>query len=241
MIDERKIILSEEELRKCQIFSQECAKTQQRTEFGQSTEERSIEETARDNLIGKIAEVAFSKLMKENYGANVSLDFNYYPRGKWDTQDAEINGWRIDVKGTRTGGRWMLIDWGKLNFRQKENKLSHVYVMFTVGWNRDTDQPTGYVEYKGFVTLARLRKEDPYTHTLPKDSLLPGTSISLTADNYGILFEDLYYFRDSFDGRYSYDLHTLLENYAPSPNLTDNFKNPYTGKTTIEMNSSAAL
>lgn len=239
MIDEKNIILSEEELRKCQIFSQECAKTQQRTEFGQDTEERSLEETARDNLIGKIAEVAFSKLMKENYRVNISLDFNYYPRGKWDTQDAEINGWRIDVKGTRTGGRWMLIDWGKLDFRQKENKLSHVYVMFTVGWNRDTDQPTGCVEYKGFVTLARLREEDP-TCVLRKGSLLPGTSTSLTADNYGIRFEDLYYLHDSSDGRYSYDLHALLENYTPSPKLTDNFKNPYTGKTAIEMNSSTS-
>ena len=69
-------------------------------------------------------------MMKENYGIDVPLDFNYYPRGQWDDQDAEINGWRIDVKGTRKGGRWMLIEWNKLNFRQRDNNLSplcHVY------------------------------------------------------------------------------------------------------------------
>lgn len=126
------------------------ASSQQAIEFGQhTTKARSVKEIARDNLIGKIAEVAFSKMMKENYGIDVPLDFNYYPCGQWDNQDAEINGWRIDVKGTRKGGRWMLIEWNKLNFRQRDNNLSHLYVMFTVDWNRQTDLPTGLVSFKG--------------------------------------------------------------------------------------------
>ena len=86
---------------RCIEFSQRSAPNQQAIEFGQhSTKARSTREIARDNLIGKIAEVAFSKMMKENYDIDVPLDFNCYPRGQWDNQDAVINGWRIDVKGT---------------------------------------------------------------------------------------------------------------------------------------------
>lgn len=121
MINVKNIRLTTDELEKCIAFSNTSAPNQQAIEFGQlTTQPRDTTEIARDNLIGKIAEVAFSKMMKENYGINIPLDFNYYPRGQWDDQDTIINGWRIDVKGTRQGGRWMLIEWSKLNFRQKE-------------------------------------------------------------------------------------------------------------------------
>ena len=108
-------------------------------------------------------------MMKENYGIEVPLDFNYYPRGQWDNQDAVINGWRIDVKGTRKGGQWMLIEWNKLNFRQRDNNLSHLYAMFTVDWDRAKDQPTGRASYKGAVSLNKLKAGCPTTVILRKD------------------------------------------------------------------------
>ena len=121
MLDVKDIRLTEEELARCIEFSRTSAPNQQAIEFGQhTTKARPSHEIARDNLIGKIAEVAFSKMMKENYGIDIVLDFNYYPRGQWDNQDAVINGWRIDIKGTRKGGHWMLIEWNKLCFRQKD-------------------------------------------------------------------------------------------------------------------------
>lgn len=144
MIDPKNIQLTENELNKCLEFSEISAQNQQKIEFGQkTTSPRKVSEIARDNLIGKIAEVAFCKLLKENYGIDIELDFNYYPRGQWDSQDAEVNGWRIDIKGTRKGGHWLLIEWNKLNFRQRDNNLSHVFVMFSVDWNRNIDAPTG--------------------------------------------------------------------------------------------------
>ena len=106
MLNVKNIRLTDDELKKCIEFSRTSAPNQQAIEFGQrTTQARGTGEIARDNLIGKIAEVAFSKMMKENYGIDVPLDFNYYPRGQWDNQDAVINGWRIDVKGTRRGGQ----------------------------------------------------------------------------------------------------------------------------------------
>lgn len=234
VIDVFNIVLTNAEMDKCREFSRISAASQQAIEFGQhTTKARSEKEIARDNLIGKIAEVAFSKMMKENYGIDVPLDFNYYPRGQWDDQDAEINGWRIDVKGTRSGGRWMLIEWNKLNFRQRDNNLSHLFVMFTVDWDRNSDQPTGKVSYRGAVSLAKLKEGIPTTVVLRKDSILPGTKTRLQADNYGIQFRDLYK-----------HLNHMVEHLlaaSPLPSLTDNFKNPYTGETTLEILGSTTV
>lgn len=228
MIDVRSIILTEEEMQQCRQFSNTSASSQQAIEFGQhTTKARSEREIARDNLIGKIAEVAFSKMMKENYGIDVPLDFNYYPRGQWDSQDAEINGWRIDIKATREGGRWMLIEWNKLVFRQRDNNLSHVYLMFTVGWDRQKDQPTGKAAYRGAVSLNKLKSTCPTTVVLRKGDILPGTNTVLQADNFAIRYSDLYK-----------HLNHLVEYFkeAPPPaSLTDAFRNPYTGETTLEL------
>lgn len=228
----KNIQLTKDELARCIEFSKKSAPNQQAIEFGQrSTKARSTHEVARDNLIGKIAEVAFSKMMKENYDIDVPLDFNYYPRGQWDNQDAVINGWRIDVKGTRKGGRWMLIEWNKLNFRQRDNNLSHLYAMFSVDWNRDTDRPTGHVSYEGAVSLKKLRAGCQTTHVLRKGDILPGTHAVLQADNYGIHFRDLY--------KHLNHLVAYLTDQEPPKSLTENFQNPYTGQTTAQILASS--
>lgn len=229
MIDVSNIILTDDELRQCREFARQSAPTQQHIEFGQdTTDERLDDEVGRDTLIGKIAEVAFSKVMKENYGLEVPLDFRIYPRGVWDDQDAKINGWRIDIKGTRAGGRWMLIEWNKLIFRQKDNKLSHLYVMFSVDWDRNTDSPTGRVRFEGAASLSKLREGVSTTHVLRKGSVLPGTkNTRLQADNYGIKFNDLNKDPD--------EVMRYLLAAPPKQSMTDNFKNPETGETTLEI------
>lgn len=228
MLNVKDIRLTEEELAKCVEFSSTSAPNQQAIEFGQrTTAARSSREIARDNLIGKIAEVAFSKMMKENYGIEVTLDFNYYPLGQWDSEDAVINGWRIDVKGTRKGGKWMLIEWNKLCFRQKDNNLSHVYVMFSVDWDRDSDLPTGKVSYEGAVSLEKLRKGIETTHILRKGTYIPGTRTRLQADNYGIQFKNLYKHLNHLVG--------FLTESPPPESITDNFKNPYNDQSTVEI------
>ena len=234
MLNVKNIHLSQDELTQCIEFSQKSAANQQAVEFGQkSTKARSTSEIARDNLIGKIAEVAFSKMMKENYGIDVPLDFNYYPRGQWDSQDAVINGWRIDVKGTRKGGHWLLIEWNKLNFRQRDNNLSHLYVMFSVAWDRTLDRPTGSACYEGAVSLKKLRTGIQTTHILHKGDLLPGTHTILQADNFGIQFSDLY--------KHLNHLVAYITEQEPPESLTEKFENPYTGQTTSQIHSTEKL
>lgn len=228
MVNVFHIVLTDAEMDKCREFSRISAASQQAIEFGQhTTKARPEKEIARDNLIGKMAEVAFSKMMKENYGIDVPLDFNYYPRGQWDGQDAEINGWRIDVKGTRSGGRWMLIEWNKLDFRQRDNNLSHLFIMFTVDWDRSADQPTGEVSYQGAASLTKLKESVLTTVVLRKGAVIPGTQTHLQADNYGIRFGDLY--------KHLNHLVKFLLKAPPEQSLTDNYKNPYTGETTREI------
>lgn len=228
MVNVFHIVLTDAEMDKCREFSRISAASQQAIEFGQhTTKARPEKEIARDNLIGKMAEVAFSKMMKENYGIDVPLDFNYYPRGQWDGQDAEINGWRIDVKGTRSGGRWMLIEWNKLDFRQRDNNLSHLFIMFTVDWDRSADQPTGEVSYQGAASLMKLKESVPTTVVLRKGAVIPGTQTHLQADNYGIRFGDLY--------KHLNHLVKFLLKAPTEQSLTDNYKNPYTGETTREI------
>lgn len=215
-----RITLTKDELDKCRIFSNKCAVSQQAIEFGQhTTQERKVKEIARDNLIGKIAETAFSKMMKEQCGIDIPLDFEYYPRGKWDSQDTIINGWRIDVKATRKGGHWFLIEWSKLAFRKRENKLSHMYVMFTVDWDRKSDQPTGTAEYQGAAFLDSLRKGYTGTYTLKRNKVIPSTKVKLQADNFGIPFRLLKY-------KDPQKLYEYISNRSPSEEMTDEYKCP---------------
>lgn len=232
MLNVKDIRLSQEELARCIAFARDSAPNQQTIEFGDhETKSRQLNEVARDNLIGKIAEAAFHKMMKANYGLDVALDFNLYPRGRWDAQDAVINGWRIDVKGTRKGGHWMLIEWNKLQFRQKEDKLSHVYVMFSVEWDRSADLPTGRVSYEGAASLNRLRPDCKTTRVLHKGESIPGTHTVLQADNYGIHFRNLY--------KHLNHLTAYLLEHEPPASLTENYPNPFTGKTTAQVLASA--
>jgi len=216
------INLSPEELKKCHEFSYECAKNQQQIEFGQSdTAARGEDEIGRDNLIGKVAEVAFAKMMNDNFGIQVPLDFNYYPRGEWDEQDAEINGWRIDIKGTRRG-RWMLIEWNKLIFRHKYGNLAHLFVMASVKWDSKTNRPTGAVDLVGSASIHKLKPGISTTRVLLKGKSIPGTRnrTLLQADNYAIAFDDLEHDWNKVIGY-------ILSHEPPA---SDSYPNPYTGK-----------
>lgn len=177
-----KFFLNRQQVTKCIVFAHRCAENQQYIEFGQhDTCARSLQEIARDNLIGKLAEVAFAEMLKRDFKLDVPLDFNYYPRGKWDEADVIINGWRI-----------------------AEAKKTHVFVMAVIGWNRNSDLPTGIVDLIGYTSRSRLREGIPKTYVIRKGDLLPGKRIRMQADNFGIKFSDL-------DTNWNFMISKLLE------------------------------
>lgn len=132
-------------------------------------------------------------MLAEKYDIHVKPDFKYYPRGKCDGQDTIINDWKIDVKGTQKGGKWMLVELSKINFRQRDKDLSHLFVMGSVYWDRKTDLPTGKVELVGCTSILKLKSDVATTKILRKGTPLPDiqNSVYLQVDNFGIKFKDL--------------------------------------------------
>ena len=153
------IELTREEMEKC--ISKKSAESQQPIEFGQhDTLPRDTAEIARDNLIGKMAELAVSRKLRELFGLHIPIDYEIYPRGEWDDCDISINGWNIDIKSTRIG-HWLLFEWHKLRIRAPQNKLPHAVFMCKTPWDMDNDLPLGSVEIIGTVSLHRLLSNDP--------------------------------------------------------------------------------
>lgn len=186
MSDRAIISIREYDLGRCIYFSRKSAGTQQPVEFGQSdTQARDPREIARDNIIGKMAEIAFAEYVWNGWSRFIEPDYRIMPRGQWDAQDAQINGWRIDIKATRGGGKWLLVDWNKLRFRAAEGKLPHAFVLSCVPWDRDADTPRGSVELVGVASLRNL-VPGPTTHVFRKGDSLPNTSMRFQADNFGI-------------------------------------------------------
>ena len=216
----KKIVeLTEDEIQKCKEFSEQCTQNQQKIKFnGRWISKWKIAEITRDNMIGKIAEVAFSKMM-EQYGISLDLDFNINPDCMWSEKDITINNWRIDVNGSREGAKWFLMDWNKLVSNQNDNNLPHAYVMFTVGWDKKMDRPTRLVTFEGVASLSKLRPECEKTMVLRKGDFLPGTNTELRTDNFGIRFNDLLKDVDVF-------VDYITKN-TPPKGLVENFKNPY--------------
>lgn len=188
------IKLTQDEIDMCEEFSRKSAIDQQAIEFGQKdTQPRSEDKIIRDTMIGKMAEVAFSKLIYDMYKIEVSPDFNCYGKNKWDTADIILNDWRIDVKSSKPGAKWALIEFNKLNFRKLEDKISHAFVYAITNWDRKTNTTNGEVELIGFVSIRRLIKKERGVVILKKGNPLPDTKsdIKLKADNYGIKLKDL--------------------------------------------------
>lgn len=178
------IQLTEYQMTLCRLFARESAKTQQEIEFGNpDTAPRSVDEIARDNLTGKMAEVAIATMARHEFGYLIPVNYEVYPRGQYDNEDMNINGWSIDVKATRRGN-WLLIEKNKIDFRRKENRLPDVVMLCRV----DGDA----VELVGCTSVEKLTDPDNAdVMRLRAGGYLPGTSCRLQADNYAVRREAL--------------------------------------------------
>ena len=186
-----KIRLSPDEIDRCIKFSAESANNQQRIEFGEiKTKPRPSSEIARDNLIGKVAEVAVQKMLLKDYSLTIDLDFEVYSRGVWDETDFVVNGWRFDVKSTRIG-RWLLLEEHKLVNWQNQGMLPHFFIACRTYWDESIGLPTGVVEIFGFFFINRIFKGNKNVLYLEENKCIPNTSAKLQTNNYAIKFNDL--------------------------------------------------
>lgn len=186
------ITLTPDEMQKCIEFSQKSAETQQDIEFRQKdTKPHPTKEIARDNLIGKMAEVAVLRMLREKYGIHYPVNYEIYPRGEWDDCDVKIGGWSIDIKSTRIG-KWLLFETNKLKMRQSQkiNNLDAL-IMCKTPWNMDKDEPIGTVELIGLISMKKLLSSDPKVKHLKKGDFIPNTKSKLQAENLAVAFDDL--------------------------------------------------
>lgn len=181
--------ISEVQLNKCIEFAKLSAFTQQGIEFGQhDTAERGIIETAKDTMIGKVAEVAVANLLS-SYGVHCPADFNIYRRGEWDDCDIKIFKWDIDVKASEKG-KWLLIERDKLIMRSKQrfNNLPDGLIFCNVVWFEDKYRPSSEVCINGFISLQKFLNE---ALRLKKGDCIPNTATKLQADNFAVNKENL--------------------------------------------------
>ena len=187
------ITLTSDEMQKCIDFSNKSAETQQDIEFGQKdTQPRPMQEIARDNLIGKMAEVAVARMLREEFGIHYSVNFEIYPRGEWDDCDVQVKSWSVDIKSTRSG-HWLLFEKSKLKMRQNQkiNNLPDAVFMCSTPWGRDNDVPIGNVELIGAISLKTLLSNNEKVKHLKKGEFIPNTKAKLQADNLAVNFNDL--------------------------------------------------
>ena len=182
------VTLTEYEYALCDLFSKESAKTQQAVEFGQKrTKPRSVEEIARDTMIGKMAEAAVARVLWRDYKQHLPINYQIYPMNDCDDEDIRVNGWTLDIKSTRKG-KWLLLETAKVRYRMKTGTMPDVIVMCRTPWDEKNDRPQGReVELIGCISTQRLTGGK----VLKAGECIPGTGCRLQADNYGIKIENL--------------------------------------------------
>lgn len=169
-----KITLTEEEFSDCTIFAQNSAKTQREYRSGGS-QIRAVQQIEEDTLRGKVGELIVKKFF-DNNGILVKLDFNIYPRGKWDEADIKINGYTVAIKTSKYFARWLLLETKDL---EREDAIFDYYIFVKV----DKDLHGGIVS--GYITKdIVLDKKDSNNYWLKKGELIPGTTTPLDAPNY---------------------------------------------------------
>ncbi|MCD4771457.1 hypothetical protein K8R30_03510 [archaeon] len=171
---EKRIYLDQDEYSKCKDFSEQSAKTQRETRSGGS-DFRTVYLIEQDTMRGKVAEVLVKKFLEQGalgFG-DISLDFEIYPRGKWDDQDIILNNKNISIKSAKWFSNWLLLESKDI----VRGDVYDYYIFVTV----DKDNMAGNI--RGFVRRIEIL-ECPKTYKIKKGNFIPNTRTVLDADNH---------------------------------------------------------
>lgn len=189
------IIIEGSEISRCWEFARQVAPNEKPTEFdNKDVAARKIEKIVTDTFIGKLGEVAVQKWLSAS-DVEIELDWSVTPRGQWDVSDVCYNGWKIDVKCTKSNGNYFLIDWTKLQFRADAGQLPHYFVMTKLKTDLADIVKDGNgvctVELAGFVDTRDLTDENSKIVAIRRGEMLPGTQVKMATSNFGMLIKDL--------------------------------------------------
>ena len=186
--------LSDYEYTLCILFADKSARSQRQIEFGnQNTSKRSLREIREDTLIGKMGEVAVAKMLREEYGVHVPVNYEIYPRGDWDDEDIIINGLTVDVKATEKG-HCLLLEKNKVDFRIEQGLFPDMIIMCKTNVEEMTVDIVGCISSKRLVDPGNTRVK-----RLQEGRYIPGTKVPLQSDNYCVEFSDLTGIKEALD------------------------------------------
>lgn len=173
--------LNEDEAKLCRDFPEKSARTQRENRSGGS-QFRSLKTIELDTLRGKVGEYIAKKFLEQHPLdiQGIRLDFNVYPRGKWDDNDFSINNLNFSIKSAKWFSKWLLLETKDIN----RGEVFDVYVLVLV----NNDYQSGTV--KGFATKEDVLYDDN-TLKLRKGELIPNTRTHLDADNHARYFQHL--------------------------------------------------
>jgi len=171
----KKIWIENELFEKCKLFAQESSKTQRGYRSG-GEKKRDLKQIQEDTLLGKIGEVIFIKFLKQFNYNNIKLDFEIYPRGKWDKYDCRLGSKTFSIKTIKLFSKWLLLEKKDVD----EKRIYDVYILIKVS----IKEKFGII--CGYITKEELFSNDENTIILEKGKCIPNTSTVLDASNYGI-------------------------------------------------------
>jgi len=174
--------LTDDEFDKCKNFAVNSAKTQREYRSG-GTQFRSNQMIEQDTFRGKIGEVVVKKFLEQSplNISEIKLDFDIYPRGKWDMQDFTIKNYTISIKSAKWFSKWLLLETKDI----LRGDTYDCYILVTIS----KDYMSGTIE--GYALKNDILQPSPQTFRLKKGDLIPGTSTILDASNYARHKKDL--------------------------------------------------
>jgi len=179
---EWKFELTEKEFQQCDEFANNSSKSQREHRSG-GTFIRNYNQIKENTLRGKVGETIVKKFLEQK-GLEINsikLDFDIYPRGKWDETDIKLNGKTLSIKSSKWFSRWLLLESKDI----LRGDVDDYYILVLV----DRDFKSG--EIKGFATKDEIIKPNGKTLILKKGENIPLTTTTLDADNHARNFNDL--------------------------------------------------
>ena len=159
----------------CRTFAEESAKTQRESRSG-GTQFRSLHVIAEDTFRGKLGEAVVKDFLEQEpfQVPDIKLDFNIYPRGRWDKNDFDIGGVRFSIKSVKHFSSWLLLESKDID----NNDVYDVYILVAIARSEDGGS------ILGFALKDEIMKGNDHTLLLEKGKVIPGTKTILDADNH---------------------------------------------------------
>jgi hypothetical protein len=166
--------LTNEEYSKCLKFSEMSAKSQRENRSG-GIMVREVGQISQDTLRGKVGEIIVKKFLEQSplKIEGINLDFDIYPRGKWDDADLKLNNQSVSIKSAKWFSKWLLLEKKDID----RGDLYDFYILVLV----DKDFKSGTI--KGYALRDDILNGKD-TLQIPQGDFIPGTNTVLDASNY---------------------------------------------------------